>query len=490
MSELLIENRGGVRILTMNRPAKRNALNLALTQALLAGLRAAEADESVRSIVLTGAGSAFCAGADLAELKDLTPDQAERVETRAELTMTLHGIFARLSKPVVPAINGAAMGGGAGLALAGDVALMAATATLGYPEVKHGIVAAVVMAGLVRNVGRKAAFELVAGGEPIDAARASALGLVNRVTAPAPRNSPPSTARRWPRPRSCSTARSICRSTRRWRRAATSTSACARSESHERGEGEMTLTTVSYGLADGIATITLDRPESRNALNRAMCEDLIAAAAFAAGDASVRLLLVRGAGKVFCAGADLKERQDMSVDDARNRRLRGFAAYHALESLPMPTIAVVHGAAIGSGSEIAAACDFIVATPETTFSTPEAMWGSVGATQRLARVLGKRLAKDLMFTGRKLTAEEAKIAGLVTRIVDRDRLDAALAEIARSIAKASASELRLAKRCIDQGSELDPRGALAVELIAIEENLAPDAEDTWRGRMAGFKGSS
>ncbi len=95
-----------------------------------------------------------------------------------------------------------------------------------------------------------------------------------------------------------------------------------------------------------------------------------------------------------------------------------------------------------------------------------------------------------MFTGRKLTAEEAKIAGLVTRIVDRDRLEAALAGIAQSIAKASASGLRLAKRCIDQGSELDPRGALAVELIAIEENLAPDAEDTWRGRMAGFKASS
>jgi enoyl-CoA hydratase len=185
MSELLSEDRAGVRILTMNRPAKRNALNLALTQALLAGLRAAEADESVRSIVLTGAGSAFCAGADLAELKDLTPDQAERVETRAELTMALHGIFSRLSKPVVTAINGPAMGGGAGLALAGDVAVMAATAKLGYPEVKHGIVAAVVMAGLVRNAGRKAAFELVAGGEPVDAARAFALGLVNRVTAPA-----------------------------------------------------------------------------------------------------------------------------------------------------------------------------------------------------------------------------------------------------------------------------------------------------------------
>jgi enoyl-CoA hydratase/carnithine racemase len=184
MSELLTENRGAVRILTMNRPEKRNALNQALTEALLAGLRAAEADDGVRSIVLTGAGRAFCAGADLTEFKDLTPDQAHLVERRAELTMTLHGIFPQLSKPVVTAVNGAAMGGGAGLALAGDVALMSATATLGYPEVKHGIVAAIVMSNLVRNVGRKAAFELVAAGEPVDAARACALGMVNRVTAP------------------------------------------------------------------------------------------------------------------------------------------------------------------------------------------------------------------------------------------------------------------------------------------------------------------
>jgi enoyl-CoA hydratase/carnithine racemase len=184
MSELLVEDRGPVRILTMNRPDKRNALNYALTQALLDGLRAADADESVASIVLTGAGPAFCAGADLTEFKDLTPDNQPLVERRAELTMNLQGAFARLTKPVVSAVNGAAMGGGAGLALAADVAVMAATAKLGYPEVKHGIVAAVVMAGLVRNVGRKAAFELVATGEPIDAARALALGLVNRVTPP------------------------------------------------------------------------------------------------------------------------------------------------------------------------------------------------------------------------------------------------------------------------------------------------------------------
>jgi enoyl-CoA hydratase/carnithine racemase len=96
--------------------------------------------------------------------------------------MQLHLIFSRISKPIVTAINGAAMGGGAGLAIAGDMAVMAEGAKLGYPEAKHGIVAAIVMANLVRQIGRKAAFELVALGEPVDAARALQLGMVNRVS--------------------------------------------------------------------------------------------------------------------------------------------------------------------------------------------------------------------------------------------------------------------------------------------------------------------
>ncbi|HJS39552.1 MAG TPA: enoyl-CoA hydratase/isomerase family protein [Burkholderiales bacterium] len=168
-------------MLMLNRPEKRNALNTALTQALLDALRAADADESVACVVLTGAGQGFCAGADLAEFKDLTPENQHLVEARAELTMQLHLAMPKMAKPVVTAINGAAMGGGAGLAVAGDLAVMAEDATLGYPETRHGIVAAIVMANLVRQAGRKAAFELVALGEPVDAARALALGLVNRV---------------------------------------------------------------------------------------------------------------------------------------------------------------------------------------------------------------------------------------------------------------------------------------------------------------------
>ncbi|HUG78080.1 MAG TPA: enoyl-CoA hydratase/isomerase family protein [Burkholderiales bacterium] len=176
---LLVDERGAVRLLTLNRPEKRNALNTELTQALLDALRAADADEAIGAVVLTGAGPGFCAGADLAEFKHLQDPAA--AEKRAELTMDLHLVFSRMQKPVVAAINGAAMGGGAGLALAGDLAVMAESARLGYPETKHGIVAAIVMANLVRQVGRKAAFELVALGEPVDASRALALGMVNAV---------------------------------------------------------------------------------------------------------------------------------------------------------------------------------------------------------------------------------------------------------------------------------------------------------------------
>lgn len=181
MTTLLMEDRGAVRILTMNRPEKRNALNTELTRALLEGLRAADASESVRCVVLTGAGQGFCAGADLSEFKDLTPEKQHLVEERAELTMQLHLVFSKMAKPVVTAINGAAMGGGAGLAVAGDLAVMAESAKLGYPETRHGIVAAIVMANLVRQVGRKTAFELVSLGEPVAANQALAMGLVNRV---------------------------------------------------------------------------------------------------------------------------------------------------------------------------------------------------------------------------------------------------------------------------------------------------------------------
>ena len=234
--------------------------------------------------------------------------------------------------------------------------------------------------------------------------------------------------------------------------------------------------------ADGVATITLNRAGARNALNLAMAAGLHDATRCAVA-AEARVVVLRARGPVFCAGADLKERQGMSDDQVRARRLKAFAAYDAIERLPMPVIAVLQGPAIGSGCEIAAACDIVIATPAASFRTPEALWGSIGATQRLPRILGKRLAKDMMFTGRTLSAEEAREAGLVARVLAEDALEATLADMLAAIVNAPPAALTLAKRCIDEGLERDPRGALATELMAIEESLG--AAD-WRRGMAGF----
>jgi enoyl-CoA hydratase len=237
------------------------------------------------------------------------------------------------------------------------------------------------------------------------------------------------------------------------------------------------MSAVLYTVEDGVATLTLNRPESRNALNLEMCALLLKFCQESSLDEGVKLVLVRANGPVFCAGADLKERQGMGEAQVRERRMKGFAAYAALEALPMPAVAVVHGPAVGSGCEIAGACDFIVATPEASFRTPEAIRGTVGATQRLPRILGKRLAKDMMFTGRTLTAEEARESGLVSRLVVD--VESELERIKKAILDAPQGALRLAKRVIDRGVELDPQGALDEEIRAIEAQLAAGQ---WMGK--------
>jgi enoyl-CoA hydratase len=239
------------------------------------------------------------------------------------------------------------------------------------------------------------------------------------------------------------------------------------------------MSAVLHTVSGGVATVTLNRPESRNALNLEMCDRLISVSQEIAANADIRLVLLGANGPVFCAGADLKERQGMDQAQVRERRMKGFAAYAALEALPMPAIAVVQGPVVGSGCEIATACDFIVATPDASFRTPEALRGTVGATQRLPRILGKRLAKDMMFTGRVLGAEEAREAGLVSRLVPAAELEEMLLRMTAEILKAPQGVLRLAKRCIDRGVELDPQGALDTEIAAIEEQLS---SGSWMGK--------
>ena len=235
--------------------------------------------------------------------------------------------------------------------------------------------------------------------------------------------------------------------------------------------------------SDGIAHVILNRPESRNALNLPMCEELAAAMRRLAADESVRVVIVRANGAVFCAGADLKERQGMDAAQTRARRIKAFEAYAAIESFPKPAIAVVQGVCVGSGCEIAASCDFIYCSTSARFKTPEALWGTVGATQRLPRIIGKRLAKEMLYTGRVLTADEALDAGLVNRVLAEDKLLEAALEAAQVMVKGPAKALALAKRCVDRGVELDRKGALALEVEAIDENLA---SADWKSNIEAF----
>ena len=170
-----------VLVLTMNRGDKLNALDLALTEALVEAFDAADGAADVRAIVLTGAGRAFCAGADLKEFRDRTPDNEEPARRRSDAMRRLFRIIPALSKPVIAAVNGFALGGGCGLALACDMALAGQDARFGYPELKHGMVPAGVLPALVHRVGAMASFDLIATGRTIDAAEALRLGLISRI---------------------------------------------------------------------------------------------------------------------------------------------------------------------------------------------------------------------------------------------------------------------------------------------------------------------
>lgn len=181
---LLLEDRGPVRILIMNRPARLNALNTALTRALHDALVAAGQSNAVRAIVLAGKGRAFCAGADLNEFAELRPENGDAVTERSVLTSRTHMLLQEIDKPIVSAVQGAAAGGGAGLAIGCDMMVAASDLKLMYPELRHSIVPAIVMTGLQRQLGRKVAFEVFSLGKTLGADEALSLGIANRVVPP------------------------------------------------------------------------------------------------------------------------------------------------------------------------------------------------------------------------------------------------------------------------------------------------------------------
>lgn len=233
-----------------------------------------------------------------------------------------------------------------------------------------------------------------------------------------------------------------------------------------------------------VARVILSRPRARNALNLAMCHALREHFIALDADPGVHVVLLSAEGPVFCAGADLKERDGKDAAWVLQRRMAGFAAYDAIGACRKPVIALAQGPVVGSGGEIAMSCDFIIASTEASFRFPEPLWGTVGATQRLQRVIGKRRAKELLFTGRIMPADEALGLGLVARLVAPDDLAQEGESVARTIADAPALAMELTKQAVELGSQTDLASGIRIELAAIDRLLASDG---WKDGIASFR---
>ncbi|MGH8774039.1 MAG: enoyl-CoA hydratase/isomerase family protein [Jiangellaceae bacterium] len=215
----------------------------------------------------------------------------------------------------------------------------------------------------------------------------------------------------------------------------------------------------------GVGTIRLDRPPM-NALNAQVRGELLAVATEAAERKDVRAVVVYGGEKVFAAGADIKEMADLSYADMVDRSGPLQAAFTAVAKIPKPTVAAVTGYALGGGCELALACDLRIAADDATLGQPEILLGIIpgaGGTQRLSRLVGPAKAKELIFTGRFVGAEEALRIGLVDRVVAPADVDATARDWAAQFANGPAYALRAAKTAVDRGLEADLDTGLEIE---------------------------
>jgi len=212
-----------------------------------------------------------------------------------------------------------------------------------------------------------------------------------------------------------------------------------------------------YAVNDSIATITVNRPTVRNALNIATIEELDAAIAQAKNDNSIRVVVLTGAGeKAFAAGADISEISALSAEAGREFSLRGQKVFDAIESLDRPTIAAVNGYALGGGCELAMACTMRVASETAVFGQPEVKLGLIpgyGGTQRLPRLVGKSRALHLLLTGESISAAEALRIGLVDRVVPGPELAEAVGEIARRIVVNAPLAVRYCLEAVRSGEQ-------------------------------------
>ncbi|HLS32716.1 MAG TPA: enoyl-CoA hydratase [Brevibacterium sp.] len=233
--------------------------------------------------------------------------------------------------------------------------------------------------------------------------------------------------------------------------------------------------TIVVDYSDGVATITLNRPDALNALNLQVLEDVTAAAAAADADDSVRAIILTGAGKAFAAGADIK--QMASLDFATAYRKNWFAGWSRLAEVSKPIIAAVNGFALGGGCELAMMADVLIASDKAKFGQPEINLGvlpGMGGSQRLTRAIGKAKAMDLCLTGRMMDAEEAERSGLVSRLVAHDSLIEEAEAVAATIASKSLIASGTVKEAVDAAFETTLQQGLTFERRLFHASLATD----------------
>jgi enoyl-CoA hydratase len=248
----------------------------------------------------------------------------------------------------------------------------------------------------------------------------------------------------------------------------------------------MTYQNVIYKVDAGIATITFNRPKALNALSSDLLEELSRAIDEVAHNEDVRVLVLTGAGdKAFVAGADITELAKFGALEAKNFAQTGHDIFHRLQQLPIPVIAAVNGYALGGGTEIALACDFIYASENAVFGQPEINLGLIpgfGGTQRLPRLIGKNLAKELIFTGKMVPASDAEKMGLVNSVYPQEALMDEVLKTANAIAAKGKVSLRAAKQAINNGMDADLATGCKIEVDAFA--LCMTSEDAREGTTA------
>jgi enoyl-CoA hydratase len=233
---------------------------------------------------------------------------------------------------------------------------------------------------------------------------------------------------------------------------------------------------VKLEVDSGVGTIRLDRPPM-NAISRQVQEELIAVCAEASQRADVRAVVVYGGEKVLAAGADVKEMADMTYADMSAVARRLSAGFGAASTIPKPTVAAITGYALGGGLELALGCDRRVCGDNAKLGQPEILLGIIpggGGTQRLTRLIGAPKAKDLIFTGRMVRAEEALAIGLVDEVVPADEVYATARRWAEQFASGPAVALAAAKKAIDGGLDVDLRTGLDLEAEVFAALFATD----------------